>query len=402
MISPDIFLSQIPPDSIRKVEVPLTDKLSNTAIIHDLSFREGQNSFIETLRQHAKPGTYHSDRNASTLELLQYSMQSGIYLDTMSLQLTDLAKLRNETNIQEFIGSHNTWEQSVIAEFPWRNEGRFVRLLPHKEFREVTFSRNRFVFSDQALEKLRTTLIVCAGMGVGTGIMETLVRLGAERLRFCDGGKVLLKDNNRLPESKVQTVGLSHAVHAARLFAEINPFAQIEYYAQNLAVDSTQHEISLDTLLMGAAIVLEEIDNLSLKPILRRRARDLDQVVYTGTDTALAGSSSKEGPEDQLFHGRMSDSSHEVNPDWEQALAGKDIALKTELAVNYIVGNALVSQHFKNSQDKAQLAGAQYWVQPGIAAKLTAAIVPTAIMLEMEGLTVSKEYMIDLYRDFLR
>lgn len=176
------------------------------------------------------------------------------------------------------------WQTGVAVEFPWKTEGRFV-ILPQKEaFLFLTTSRNQLLIPDKAQEAFKTVRVGFAGAGVGSSLLEGVVRAGVQHIVVADGGDISFHDLNRLQSPTVSSIGMNHAVHAAQKALEANPFLTISSYAKNLDEKTTDDTFAIDAFLEQTDIVFEEVDNLRVKLAIREKAREKKIPIIMATD----------------------------------------------------------------------------------------------------------------------
>ncbi|MFP4430952.1 MAG: HesA/MoeB/ThiF family protein [Spirochaetaceae bacterium] len=101
------------------------------------------------------------------------------------------------------------------------------------------YSRHRDLLSDAAWERLCSIAVVVAGAGgLGSQVLELLVRLGPLVLSVWDPATLDAPDLNRQILYTTRDIGAKKARAACRRLKEINPDANVECHAERLAPDT--------------------------------------------------------------------------------------------------------------------------------------------------------------------
>lgn len=101
------------------------------------------------------------------------------------------------------------------------------------------YSRHRDLLSDTAWERLCATQVVVAGAGgLGSQVLELLVRLGPLRLAVWDPATLDAPDLNRQILYSSQDIGSRKAQAACRRLKEINPEATVDCRAERLTPEA--------------------------------------------------------------------------------------------------------------------------------------------------------------------
>lgn len=162
--------------------------------------------------------------------------------------------------------------------YPWLNE--LVHTPPKEHLRALRTSRNRNLITSEEQSKLYNATILVVGMSVGSNVVEALVSQGI-------GGKLILVDMdiveptnlNRI-RSPYHHVGLHKVEAISRKVWEIDPYIEIidikdGLTEQNLETTLEKHKID---------IVIDEMDSLRMKIILREAARSYQLPVIMAAD----------------------------------------------------------------------------------------------------------------------
>lgn len=125
-------------------------------------------------------------------------------------------------------------------------------------------------------QRWRETRVAIAGMGVGAGIAIQLGLVGAGELRICDGDAIELSNLNRHPIATVEDIGCLKedvvAHHLDALGVEVVVRDRIEEFAH------------AEEFVAGSSVVIEEVDQFSVKWWLRHSAKEHGVCLITATD----------------------------------------------------------------------------------------------------------------------
>lgn len=191
------------------------------------------------------------------------------------------------------------------AYFPWRRVA--VKLLGENDFFRLRTARNKFLITEQEQSKFYNSTVGVAGLSVGSAVVNLLVLTGgAKNLRLADFDTLSLVNLNRLLGS-VCELGVSKTVNMAKRVYEINPFAQVDLFADGIT------ERNINTFLTKGGkkldLLIEEMDDIKLKIDLRLVARRRKIPVIMATDNGDNAIIDVERfdlePKRPLFHGRV-------------------------------------------------------------------------------------------------
>lgn len=194
--------------------------------------------------------------------------------------------------------------------YPWR--ATLVHVLEEKAFQHVRTSRNRNLITADEQEKYANAVVGIAGLSVGNSVATNIVlQGGANRIRLADFDKLSLSNINRVRASTAE-FGSNKAEMTARQIYEINPYAVVETFTDGLTPEN------IDAFFVGAKkldVVIDEIDNLAVKCLIRENAKRLRMPVVMAADNGDNGVVDIErydlDPETPFFHGRMGEVSYE-------------------------------------------------------------------------------------------
>jgi hypothetical protein len=132
--------------------------------------------------------------------------------------------------------------------------------------------------------------------------MAIALQGGGRRIRLADMDRLALTNTNRV-RTGVQNLGVLKAVLTAREIYQTNPYVKVEIFTDGL----TPKNIS--SFFKGLDIVVDEIDNLALKYLIREEAKKHRLAVVMAADNGDNSVVDVErydlDPNTPFFHGRM-------------------------------------------------------------------------------------------------
>jgi len=225
---------------------------------------------------------------------------------------------------QEYLEiKHPAWTKDRIKEFTIRNnkkkpewqEGRWVfypwlatavHLLEEKKFFQVRTARNKHLISEKEQEKLYRAKVGIAGLSIGNSIAQTLTLIGGVKyMRLADNDTLALSNTNRI-RAGLSNLGLPKTLITARQIYELNPYAKIELFPQGLSSKN------ISRFFQGPPpldIIIDEVDNLAVKYLIRTLAQKIKIPVVMGADVEHNALIDIERYDQQknlsFFHGRL-------------------------------------------------------------------------------------------------
>lgn len=142
------------------------------------------------------------------------------------------------------------------------------------------FSRTELLIGKDGIKKLNTSKVAIFGIGgVGSFVLEGLVRVGVENFILIDDDKVCLTNLNRQIIATHKTVGKYKVEVAKERILEINPNANVEIYQEFFMPDSK--EILDDTV----DYIVDAVDTVTAKIELVVRANRLNIPIISSMGT---------------------------------------------------------------------------------------------------------------------
>ncbi|HUY62365.1 MAG TPA: ThiF family adenylyltransferase [Candidatus Paceibacterota bacterium] len=280
------------------------DKLASEPVeskptILDLS-REKDTTRLESLVKEGAIKQISDDYEEEQRELFGIKNPSKVYTPDFEKEFQAYYKsLQDEKPLHE----HGRW-----AYLPWRYLA--AHILPEDEYRIVRTARNRNLVTEEEQEKFYNAAIGIAGLSVGSSVAFAIALSGGgKKMKLADMDRLALSNTNRILAG-ADRLGMLKVEMAARTIYEINPYTELELFPDGLT------EGNIEKFFDGLDIVVDEIDNLALKYLIREQARKRRIPIVMGADNGDNALIEIERhdmkPHPEFFHGRMGDVSYET------------------------------------------------------------------------------------------
>lgn len=222
---------------------------------------------------------------------------------------------------QELQSKTPLWQQGIWAYFPWRST--LVHILQEADYFAVRTARNKNLINVEEQEKFYNATLGIGGLSVGSSIVYALtLQGGPKHIRLADMDRLALSNTNRVLAG-VDNLGLLKVEMAARRIYEINPYADIQLYPEGL------HPENISTFFEGLNIVVDELDNIAVKLLIRQEARKRKIAVVMGADNGDNAVIDVErydiDPTVQFFHGRLGEVTYDELMQLDKFGIGKTI-----------------------------------------------------------------------------
>ncbi len=133
------------------------------------------------------------------------------------------------------------------------------------------FSRTEILISKENIQKLHNSKVAIFGIGgVGSFVVEGLVRSGIENFILVDNDTISLTNLNRQIIATTKTIGMPKVEVARDRILEINPNANIEIYKEFFMPDSKE------ILNSSISYIIDAVDTVTSKIELVIRANKLN------------------------------------------------------------------------------------------------------------------------------
>ncbi|PIR97486.1 MAG: hypothetical protein COT91_01185 [Candidatus Doudnabacteria bacterium CG10_big_fil_rev_8_21_14_0_10_41_10] len=237
-----------------------------------------------------KPIIY--DPKTETLESFKQSRHISEIVDQYREMVYELYSVRFpesrldpeiKTKQQQFYSEHLENALSELAGvwfyFPWNQ--KLVHYLKEDLHQELRTARNKNIVTKAEQEKLYDSTIGIAGLSVGSHAALTLALSGiGKRMKLADPDNISGSNLNRVRKG-FGTVGKNKALLTAQDIYEINPYMEIEIFEEGVNIENINRFFNDPTKL---DLLVEEVDDLRLKILLREQAKKENAPVVMATD----------------------------------------------------------------------------------------------------------------------
>ncbi|MEK7616336.1 MAG: ThiF family adenylyltransferase [Patescibacteria group bacterium] len=205
--------------------------------------------------------------------------------------------------------------------YPWLNT--IVHILPEQEFFLVRTARNRNLITAEEQEKFYNSTIGIGGLSIGNSVALAIVlQGGGQRIKLADFDRLSLTNTNRV-RAGVQNLGLLKIEITARQIYEMNPYAVVECFPDGLTPEN------LDKFFSGLDVMIDELDNIAIKYLVREKAKQYRIPVVMAADNGDNAVVDIErydlDPNLAFFHGRLGNITHEELAKLDKFGIGKTI-----------------------------------------------------------------------------
>ena len=235
------------------------------------------------------------DYQEQHLELFGVKNPSLVYTPDFKNKFEEYYKnIQNESLI---------WQQGRWVYFPWSST--LAHILLEDDFQLVRTARNKNLINQEEQSKFYNSTIGIGGMSVGSSVAFALVlQGGARHFKLADFDRLALSNTNRILTG-VDNLGVLKVELAARKIYEINPYAQIEIFPEGL------NKENIEKFFDGLDVVIDELDNLAVKYLIREQAKKHGIAVVMAADNGDNAVVDIErydlDKNTPFFHGRMGD-----------------------------------------------------------------------------------------------
>ncbi len=255
-------------------------------------------------------------------------------LDDYSEQELELFQVKNPSRVYApgFKDEFEAYKKSLDARGPSAKRGRWVyypwlsslvHVLPDAEFQLVRTARNRNLINAEEQKKFYEATIGIGGLSVGNSVALAIVLQGGGRhIKLADHDRLALSNINRV-RAGVQNLGSPKVEVTARQIYEINPYAKVEIFSEGLSPKNIKN------FFAGLDIVIDELDNLAVKYLIREQAKRHKIAVVMAADNGDNAVVDIErydlNSKMPFFHGRMGKVSYESLKNLDKFGIGKTI-----------------------------------------------------------------------------
>lgn len=194
--------------------------------------------------------------------------------------------------------------------FEW--SGLLVHYLPEQIYLELRTARNRNLIQEKEQEAFYDYNVGIAGLSIGSHAAFTIAMMGGgKNMKLADPDILSVTNLNRVRYDATQ-IGEKKTNLAERGILNLNPYSNIISYPDGL------NDTNIEEFLIGSFrtnVLIEEVDNISLKFLLRFVAKKFRIPVIMATDNGdnviLDIERYDQEPNLPIFNGLVGDISHE-------------------------------------------------------------------------------------------
>ncbi|MBI2409641.1 ThiF family adenylyltransferase [Candidatus Kaiserbacteria bacterium] len=274
-------------------------KIASKPLLLDLSLPKDRDRF-ETLVVEGEVRQISDDFEEEQRELFGIRNPSRVYAPGFEEEFKKYYKSLSQEK--------PLWEHGRWAYFSWRYLA--AHILPEEEYRLVRTARNQNLITKEEQEKFYNATIGIAGLSVGSSVAFAIaLGGGGKRMKLADMDRLALSNTNRILAG-ADRLGMLKVEMAARTIYEINPYAELELHPEGLTSEN------IEAFFEGLDIVVDEIDNLAVKYLIREQAKKRKIAVVMAADNGDNAVVDVErydlDPQPEFFHGRMGEVSYEM------------------------------------------------------------------------------------------
>ncbi|MEA1929379.1 MAG: ThiF family adenylyltransferase [Patescibacteria group bacterium] len=273
--------------------------LSSEPTIFDLSKRSGEEDLQGLIDQNGVQVVV-DDYEEQQRELFGVNNPSKVYAPNFETDFQDYLRGLGE--------SMPLWRQGHWVYYPWSST--LVHILLEDDFWLVRTARNKNLITAEEQDKFYNSTVGIGGMSIGSSVAFALaLQGGAKHIKLADMDRLALSNTNRILMG-VDNLGALKVEMAARRIYEINPYAEVELFSDGLQPDN------IGKFFEGLDIVIDELDNLAVKYLIREHAKKHKIAVVMAADNGDNSVVDIErydlDPDTPFFHGRMGEVDYEM------------------------------------------------------------------------------------------
>lgn len=209
--------------------------------------------------------------------------------DAFEEQLKELYQIKNPNLVykKNFENRFNCYLKRLKKNLPLYQIGRWayfpwlltaVHILNENDYFLVRTARNKNLINVNEQKKFYNACIGIAGLSVGNSVALTIVlEGGSKRMKLADFDNLTLSNTNRI-RAGIEALGIPKIEITARQIYLLNPYAQLELYPEGL------NENNIERFFNDIDIVIDEVDNIVVKILIRQHAKKKRIPVLMGTD----------------------------------------------------------------------------------------------------------------------
>lgn len=227
---------------------------------------------------------------SEALEAVAARYNAPRVVDAYEEQLEDLFLIRNpqhkfskgyQEELRAFIHDHTQGKPMQTCgkwvHFPW-NGGVLVHYLDDALHQEVRTGRNKNLITNEEQHRFYGFSVGVAGLSVGShGAITTALMGGSRVMKLADPDVVSPTNLNRMRFDFTQ-VGENKAELVAQYLYQLNPYAELSIYSKGIEKET------IGEFLDGLDLLVEELDDIEMKVMIREEAKKRGIPVVMATD----------------------------------------------------------------------------------------------------------------------
>lgn len=281
-------------NTLERLLVSHLDSAASRPVFFDFSLVNDQKK-AEAFFNEGKIQATVDDYKEQQLELFGINNPTRVYTKNFNEEFSAYYQMLQK---EQPLYQHGKW-----VYFPWSS--KLVHILNEEDFYVVRSARNMNLISREEQSKFYNACIAIGGLSVGSSVAFALVlQGGAKHIKLADMDRLALTNTNRILTG-VDNLGVLKVEMTARRIYEINPYAQVELFPEGIHLDN------IDTFFKGVDVIIDELDNIAVKYLIREKAKEYKVPVIMATDNgdnAVVDIERYDTEENiTYFHGRMGD-----------------------------------------------------------------------------------------------
>lgn len=285
-----------------KIEKFIGDKLSAVCESKPLIFNfKSEDDLVKFSQMISEGKIQHvvDDYHEQQKEYFQVSNPTLVYSPDFERKFTEYLK-----DIQKDVP---LWQHGRWAFFPWSSTAAHV--LEDDSFQLVRTARNKNLINKEEQDKFYDAVVGIAGLSVGNSVaLAIALQGGAKHIKLADHDSLALSNTNRI-RAGVENLGVLKVEVTARQIYSLNPYAKIEIFPEGITKDN------IVRFFEGLDVVIDELDNLAVKYLIREQAKKHKLAVVMGADNGDNAVVDIErydkDPDLSFFHGRIGNITYE-------------------------------------------------------------------------------------------
>lgn len=201
-------------------------------------------------------------------------------VDEYQSQLKEFNEITKLTNPSKKVekNTDNLEEEGRWVYYPWM--ATVVHILEEEKFHKVITNRNRDLITEDEQEKFYNTHVAICGLSVGNSIALALaLEGGCKYMTLADKDSIELSNLNRI-RGGIHELGLNKAEMTARQIYSLNPYAKI------CVIKDGVNENNIKDFLDDVKILIDEVDDIAIKYLLRVEAQKRKIPVIMAADNS--------------------------------------------------------------------------------------------------------------------